>query len=164
MCVHGLSELKFLLMLHEHVTHNMLFIVLQVKQEKNGPEMSELENGHVKLTNLGYDPLKGQKLKSSNMVTKKNDQRKCKEEGSPKSEMYQSKTRTESRSAHLSNPGAEKTDTNLPVVIEVGVKSSAALRQVTKERRNSRIDIRKLDIKEEESILIWSAVRALNES
>lgn len=66
--------------------------------------------------------------------------------------------------AHLSNPGAEKTDTNLPIVIEVGVKSSAALRQVTKERRNSRIDIRKLDIKEEESILVGSAVRALNES
>lgn len=87
-----------------------------------------------------------------------------KEECSPKSEMYQSKIRTESRSAHLSNPGAEKTDTNLPIVIEVGVKSSAALRKVTKERRNSRIDIRKLDIKEEESILVGSAVRAFNES
>lgn len=72
--------------------------------------------------------------------------------------------KTESMSAHLSNPGAEKTDTNLPIVIEVGIKSATALRQVTEERRNSRIDIRKLNIKEEESILVGSAVRALNES
>lgn len=70
----------------------------------------------------------------------------------------------QTRSAYLSNPGAKKTDTNLSIVIQVWVKSTAALREVTEERRNSRIDIRKLDIKKEESVLIGSAVRALNKS
>lgn len=51
--------------------------------------------------------------------------------------------------AHLSNPGAEQTNTDFPVIIEVGVKSAATLREVTEERGNSRIDIWKLDIKQE---------------
>lgn len=84
--------------------------------------------------------------------------------GGANSGIHKSEIRSDSRLAHLSNPGAKKTDTNLSIIIKVRIKPPAALRQITEKRRNSRIDIRKLDIKEEESILVGSAVRALNKS
>lgn len=63
---------------------------------------------------------------------------------------------------YLANPGSQKTDADLAVVIEVGVQAAAALRQVAEERRDCRVDVGQLDVKEEEAVLVGGTRGALN--
>lgn len=65
---------------------------------------------------------------------------------------------------HLAYPGAQQTDADLAVVVEVGIEAAAALGQVSKQRRHSWVDVRQLDVKQEHTVLVGRASRPFDQS
>lgn len=64
---------------------------------------------------------------------------------------------------HFSDPGAQQADADFAIVIQVGIESPAALRQVAKQRWNSWVDVWQLDVKQEQTVLVWRACRPFDE-
>lgn len=58
------------------------------------------------------------------------------------------------KQTHLADPGAQQADTDLAVVIEIGIEAATALRQVAKQRRHSWVDVGQLYVKQEQTVLI----------
>lgn len=66
--------------------------------------------------------------------------------------------------ADLADPGSQQTDADLAVVVQVGIKAAAALRQVTEQRWHSWVDVWQLDVKQEQTVLVGRAGRPFNQS
>lgn len=64
---------------------------------------------------------------------------------------------------HLSNPGAQKADAHLPVVVQVGVQAATALGEVAEVGGHGRVDVGQLDVEQVEAILVGGASGALDQ-
>lgn len=65
---------------------------------------------------------------------------------------------------HLSDPGAQKADADLAVVVQVGVEAPAALGQVAEQRRDCWVNVGQLDVEEEQPVLVGGPSGSFDQS